>query len=212
MSLRLFKGARGTVTYVGEFAVDPDHPYDRIPAPETGGGRLRNVLVFHLRQLHDFTIDNTPHDAPMVTDVPIEAHNTETYFVPPAEQSAMANRREAELVKRFCAHMRGLGHTVHRKKITPASDGTPLYTDVHVEELNLLVEAKGTSTRGPFRTAIGQLADYRRFLNRPICAILLPSRPSDDLISLASAERVRLYWANGRSFESLDPGDPEVTA
>jgi hypothetical protein len=32
------------------------------------------------------------------------------------------------------------------------------------------------------------------------------------LISLASAERVRLYWANGRSFESLDPGDPEVTA
>jgi hypothetical protein len=36
---------------------------------------------------------------------------------------------------------------------------------------------------------------------------LLPSRPSDDLVSLASAERIRLYWARDRDFESLEPAD-----
>ncbi|MFD7546798.1 hypothetical protein ACFV0R_18340 [Streptomyces sp. NPDC059578] len=48
LALRLFEGSRGTVRYVGEFAVDPEQPYSWGEAPETGGGPLRPVIRFHL--------------------------------------------------------------------------------------------------------------------------------------------------------------------
>jgi hypothetical protein len=203
-TLRLFKGARGTITYVGEFEVDPLEPYDRILAPETGGGPARNVLVFHLRPVGNPSPISAVDVSP-VTDVPVDGHNTETYFVGPAEQSLLATRREAKLVNRFRDYMVGLGHTVRRKRINPQGERTVLYTDLHIEELNVLVEAKGTTDRGPFRTAIGQLADHRRFLNSPCCAILLPSRPNEDLIRLATAENIRIYWPDGTGFEVLEP-------
>lgn len=44
-ALRVFQGAGGTVQYIGEFAIDLDHPYDIEEAPETGGGALRKVIV-----------------------------------------------------------------------------------------------------------------------------------------------------------------------
>src|SRR5215216_4366233 len=47
-ALRLFKGARGTVRYLGEFALDENEPYYRTDAPETGDGALRQVIVFRL--------------------------------------------------------------------------------------------------------------------------------------------------------------------
>jgi len=50
-SLRLFSGARGTVTYEGEFSVDDQRPWFLADAPETGGGPIRKVIVFRLRQV-----------------------------------------------------------------------------------------------------------------------------------------------------------------
>jgi hypothetical protein len=47
-ALRLFKGVRGTVRYVGEFKLD-DEPYETRRAPASGGGADRDVLVFRLR-------------------------------------------------------------------------------------------------------------------------------------------------------------------
>ncbi|MFI1503844.1 hypothetical protein [Streptomyces sp. NPDC020597] len=46
--LRLFEGARGTVRYLGEWALDPEQPYSEGQAPATGGGPLRKVIRFHL--------------------------------------------------------------------------------------------------------------------------------------------------------------------
>jgi hypothetical protein len=37
-ALRVFKGARGTVTYVDEFEIDDAEPFYRTDAPETGAG------------------------------------------------------------------------------------------------------------------------------------------------------------------------------
>ncbi len=48
-ALRLFMGARGTVTYEGEFELDSDQPYYRTDAPETGDGPLREVILFRMR-------------------------------------------------------------------------------------------------------------------------------------------------------------------
>ncbi len=51
LALRVFEGSRGTIRYVGEFAVDPATPYSYDEAPGTGGGPLRKVIRFHLVQV-----------------------------------------------------------------------------------------------------------------------------------------------------------------
>ena len=51
-----------------------------------------------------------------------------------------------------------------------------------------------------FRMAIGQIADYRRHLNKPKCAILVPEKPSQDLLDLAEAERIAMVWPSGAGF------------
>src|SRR3954454_2064525 len=50
-SLRVFRGARGTVTYEGEFELDDIEPFQRTDAPETGNGPTREVIVFRLRPI-----------------------------------------------------------------------------------------------------------------------------------------------------------------
>ncbi|GAA1393333.1 hypothetical protein [Luteococcus peritonei] len=47
-ALRLFNGARGTVTYAGEFELADEQPWIYRQAPESGGGPLRRVIVFRL--------------------------------------------------------------------------------------------------------------------------------------------------------------------
>ncbi|MET8049067.1 hypothetical protein ABZU75_15855 [Streptosporangium sp. NPDC005286] len=47
-ALQLFEGSRGTVRYVGEFALDPITPWSYGRAPETGGGPERQVIRFHM--------------------------------------------------------------------------------------------------------------------------------------------------------------------
>jgi hypothetical protein len=49
-ALRVFQGARGVVEYVGRFTVDEFDPWKVAEAPESGGGRLRKVIVFRLRR------------------------------------------------------------------------------------------------------------------------------------------------------------------
>lgn len=48
-ALRVFQGARGLITYQGEFVVDDDQPWYFADAPATRGGPLRKVIVFRLR-------------------------------------------------------------------------------------------------------------------------------------------------------------------
>jgi hypothetical protein len=51
--------------------------------------------------------------------------------------------------------------------------------------------AKGVSDRESIRTAVGQLLDYRRHIvPKPAVAVLLPDRPSADLLSLLDTEGI----------------------
>lgn len=54
------------------------------------------------------------------------------------------------------------------------------------EDANELYEAKGTANREAIRHAIGQLFDYQRHIPKDgvRLALLLPHRPSDDLLDL----------------------------
>jgi hypothetical protein len=70
-----------------------------------------------------------------------------------------------------------------------------MFSDIYDATRNNLLEAKGTVTREAIRMAIGQLADYRRFIDpRPSCAVLLPERPRPDLETLLSTESVAMVW------------------
>ena len=110
------------------------------------------------------------------------------------------------LDQRFTAHLDRQGYTTSRLRIRPAGEAKPLFSDVYIPELNLLVEAKGTVSRPSVRMAIGQLADYVRFAPRDCeCAMLLPSRPREDLVALIRSARLTLIWECEGGFEQEAP-------
>ncbi len=141
--------------------------------------------------------------AARVVDVPIEKNQAETFTTCSKAAILQSKRVEARLVKAFCAFLEQRNAVqVVRKKILPIKAEAALYTDLYVERYNLLIEAKGSVKREEFRMAIGQLLDYRRFLMEPYCAVLLPRRPNDDLMSLASGLEIGVIWLQGRDFFS----------
>ena len=71
------------------------------------------------------------------------------------------------------------GSRIARHLIRPEGEAKPMFSDLYDATRNNLLEAKGTVTREAIRMAIGQLADYRRFVDpRPSCGVLLPERRS----------------------------------
>lgn len=204
--VRLFSGSRDVVTYAGTFETDREAPYYFTDAPETGDGPTRRVIVFRLRPVGETmpptNVASAPQWTPSVTDVAIEIQHTEKVYVNPRATVTEAERRESALVQSFKAFIEKHNLRISRKRIDPSGEAKPLFTDAFIAELNLLIEAKGTCERGSFRMAIGQLADYRRFLGKPNCAILLPEKPSRDLLDLARAEGITVVWPCASGFES----------
>jgi len=64
-----------------------------------------------------------------------------------------------------------------------------------------LIEAKSSASRQNVRMAIGQLLDYRRHLARgSSLAVLLPTKPSDDLLDLLRSVKITTIAEAGRKF------------
>jgi hypothetical protein len=103
----------------------------------------------------------------------------------------------------------GLGRTCSRYRIQPPQELRSLYTDIFDSTQNVLYEAKGVATREAIRLAIGQLLDYRRHVpTNPSMAVLVPVRPSDDLVQLLNGLNIRcVYETRLGSFVSADGGD-----
>ncbi|GHH63658.1 hypothetical protein GCM10017673_04980 [Streptosporangium violaceochromogenes] len=205
-ALRVFQGARGTVTYLGEFEVYDKDPWYEADAPETGDGPLRKVIVFRLKPL-----DTSPQPPQtklarllaatrradteeQVQELPLEQQLTERSFVNPAQEPYEAERKESSLVQALADYLRGKGHAISRHQMLPKGETRPLFTDLYDGDLNLLVEAKGSVTRENVRMAIGQLADYGRFLPDATRAILLPAEPRADLLALARSQNIVTMW------------------
>jgi hypothetical protein len=204
-ALRLFLGARGRVTYEGEFRLAPDQPFYTTDAPETNGGPDRNVIVFRLLPL-----DIQPRRSASrldlivnagVEDVAVEEQWTEKAFVAPSRREYETERREQALVLAFRDYLLEQGHNVSRLKIVPPGEAKPLFSDLIDRTTNTLFEAKGTVERGAIRMAIGQLLDYGRFVQPPPqLAVLLPSRPREDLCKLLTHASIDLVWREGKKF------------
>jgi hypothetical protein len=208
--LPVFKGAGGNVEYQGQFELATTPPFYRDDAPETGGGPIRSVIVFRLRPLEG--PPRLPTGLPAIADkttvanVPVEENNTERTVVDPAREPYEAERRESALVQRFKGFMQSRSHTVERLRITPAGEAKPIFTDAYVKNLNTLVEAKGSLDRNSIRMAIGQLLDYRRFVEEAAvrCAVLLPEIPRQDLLQLLAYAGVLIYFPEKDGFVLMD--------
>jgi len=206
-TLRVFQGARDTVTYQGEFIVDNDDPWHATDAPETDKGPLRKVFVFHLNPIDTEPLPPKETLARMVAalepvkKIPLEKQDVEKFFVNQNEKTYSADRTEAKLVLEFSNYLHTKGYTTTRRQLLPQGETRPLFTDLHVEEINLLVEAKGSVTRENIRMAIGQLVDYSRLMNKPKCAILVPSKPRPDLIDLAHSQGYAVIWQDDHFYQ-----------
>jgi len=208
-AIRLFLGASGRVTYEGQFGLAADRPFYTTDAPEANGGPDRNVIVFRLAPLD---IRAKPSSSPLdgivnagVEDVPVEEQWTEKAFVAPSRKEHEAERREQALVLAFRDHLLEQGHDVARLKIVPPGEAKPLFSDLIDRTTNTIYEAKGTVERGAIRTAVGQLLDYGRFIEpAPRLAVLLPTRPRQDLCELLEHAGIDLVWREGKRF--LDSG------
>ncbi|MEU4499802.1 restriction endonuclease [Streptomyces sp. NPDC024089] len=208
-ALRVFQGARGVITYQGEFAVDTENPWYEADAPETNDGPLRKVIVFRLRPVDTDPAEpvtrlgrllaDGPHS---VDELPLERNETERAFVDPNREPYEAERKEARLVVEFSDYLARRGYRSCRHRIMPPGETRPLFTDLYVKDLGLLVEAKGSVTRENIRMALGQLADYGRFVDHETRALLLPSKPRADLLGLVDSQGCVVIWPEAKKYAS----------
>lgn len=126
----------------------------------------------------------------------LEDDATTEYVVTIDQAVRLAKRQEAGLVRRFGEHLREAGHRVGTHHHAVA--GGVLRIDLVDETDGRIWEAKYEVGRSAIRLAIGQLADYRRFEPRDWkSGILLPRRPSDDLVDLCFSVDAALAWQDG---------------
>lgn len=134
-------------------------------------------------------------------DVPIEEGEVEGYDVSPPATIKRAKRREARLVRDFRAFLEAQGDEVSRKKCLPPRASHPLYSDLFNRTRGHLIEAKASRSRGDIRMAIGQLADYTRFVQGVTRrAVLLEAKPHPDLLALLRSQSIGAIWRVGGGF------------
>ncbi|MWA10682.1 restriction endonuclease [Streptomyces sp. BA2] len=209
-ALRLFRGvSSGMCEYVGEFTLPEEHPYYLTEAPETNGGPVRSVIMFRLRPVTAVPdmrsqLPHTPASETTVSELDVEAQYTERMLVEPSREPYEAERAEAKLLLAFAEYLRLKGHAVHRQRIAPSGVAKFLLTDLYDVTQNRLYEAKGSVARTSIRMAIGQLLDYARFLPQPELALLVPSRPEDDLLDLCRQLQIVAVWPEGDDYAFTD--------
>jgi hypothetical protein len=205
--LRLFEatGQAGFQSYVGEFELDPADPYHLDRAPETGGGPLRTVIIFHLVPVGQ-VIDRRSTALGLVENrrvevTDLEARNTEQYLARPHQETLEKERREQELLLRYAEHLRHGGAVVTRR-IYRVGAARPLACDAFDETNNVLIEARGTVDRNSVRLAVGQLLDYARFHEpRPALRILLARKPGPDLVAYLDSVGVQIAYPGDGGFD-----------
>lgn len=206
-SLRVFESNGASTTYVGEFEL-ADPGYEVADAPDRNG-EMRSVIVFRLEPVTRAltTVGVTaPTATPGVVDLPIEANLAEKYAVSPHGESTERRRIEGALVNRYAAWLKAHGHDAGRKQITPAGELRPLFNDLYNHTARELIEAKGSTSRDAVRMAIGQVLDYARHVDHDGLAVLLPSRPREDLLALILSCYIACIWETvDGEFDRADP-------
>lgn len=151
-----------------------------------------------------------PAQEPEVQRIPIEQGKVEAYDVSTKKAVMRARREESKLVADYSDYLLARGHLVYRHKIKVPGTAGILYTDLFNETRGQLIEAKAGISRDDVRMAIGQLADYARFIKpAPQRAILLEAIPTPDLCRLLRDQGVATIWRDGAAF--VDDADGQFT-
>lgn len=153
----------------------------------------RELMV---REAHFRLSQSMEADLPASTSwrlVPPEQVTAERFHREVATSDRESERREAALVLRYRDWLDPDGTRLFGVAISAPQQ--TLRADLFDRELRLLIEAKADAERDSIRYAIGQLFDYRRFIvPRPRLAVLVPSRPSKDLIGLLRETGIDAIW------------------
>jgi hypothetical protein len=203
-TLRLFQETKKSwVQYLGEYFLDSEWPYRFEDAPD-GNNVIRRVIVFRLHRAGVSTGDVEPPPL-TVTDVDLDAHRADTFLVKETKVIVDAERRESMLVQRYAKWLEGLGHVVKQRTMKGVEHAAPLRSDLYDVTADELVEAKGSAARTYIRLAIGQILDYSRYAHTKHRAILVPARPSEDMIDLLKALKIScIYEQSKGKFERVE--------
>ena len=227
-TLRLFEAVDGKKRkggklqrYVGGFTIDPAAPWEYKRGPGRDG-RMRNVIVF---KLHADSYVSEP-EGPGTVDVPSDPEaprplgpgvvmvpsekNTVTEFERAPAMGARANRVEAQLVSRWEEHLLGLEHRCLRISIKIPGEAARLVTDTYDETADELFEAKSSADRATIRLGVGQLLDYLRFVPGARGALLLPERPTADLVAFVHSAGFGVVYETPDGWGRLDPASSPV--
>ena len=209
-TIHLFMGAKGEVTYENEFVLDQKHPFEILEDTDVED-RPRVAIVFRLIPINPYAslIDETNIEISsetVVEDVALESFNTSEFIVHSSEER-VGERKESKLLtdyKNYREKNNIASVTSKKIKLKGEANKTILKVDGWVEEEKLLIEAKSSCTRNSIRLAIGQLLDYKRFVNPDRMAILLPDKPKEDLCNLIQSLDIKLIYKDQDTFHTLD--------
>jgi hypothetical protein len=209
-ALRLFEAAeeKTFVRYIGEFEVADSVPGVR-RAPDRNGEE-RDVLVFHLLpvgQTKKLTRAAKVAATPSVTWQNPERNTGESHTRQITASTTIATRQEAQLQNRYIGFLRSMGYEIGTFTISIPESNAALRVDLVDKTNRKLIEVKAGVTRGYVREAIGQVLDYVFQLKRIQSEtwepeILLPGKPSDDLVALIANLGIGLVWEDNGTFLS----------
>ena len=133
--------------------------------------------------------------------VPIERQHVVDYVLTVDQAVRSARRTESTLVIEFATWLESQGRKVSSDRHDV--DGGALRPDLLDHTEQRIWEAKSEVGRNAIRLAIGQLIDYRRFRPTWSIGVLLPHRPSDDLVDLCRAAGASLAYRAGSSSDGF---------
>ncbi len=209
-SLRLFEqtSKKTFVRYLGEFEHDGKKPESRISLDRDK--KQRAVLVFRLtpvgKTLNRSRNNKEKKPATVIFQEP-EKNISESHERSVSATTTIAQRREGQLQNRYIEYLRNQGVKVGTFQINIPESNAPLRVDLVDYSKNRIIEVKAGVSRGYVREAVGQVLEYvyqlKRIKNQSWTpAILLPGKPTDDLIGFVESLGIELIWEEAPNFKN----------
>lgn len=199
---------RAPYTYIGQVTLD--NPRFVVRQAPDKFGNLREVFVFRLIPLGNVVVPETPTAGFRISlgnwSYPLTLSATgSTQQSEPTQIEFI----EKKLQTRFADYMKDRSESVKSIRIAIPGKKGLLEPDFYLASRNMIIEAKPGSSREMVRLAIGQVLDYQNLLKPEYpgirAGILIPSRPSNDLVDLLRQLHISLVTeASDSSFEFLE--------
>ena len=197
LPIHFFTASKTITTYIGQFTLG-DVPFEWKTARGEDGAE-RQVIVFHLVPVGNVIEKDQDRNADVFS---ISTREWEPPAIIAQLSSVRAKERtqieleEMKLQNRFATFLKSSNIYFTSIAIEIPNKKGSLRPDFFLSDQNWVVEAKPSISREHVRLAVGQVLDYsyllkmKNFPNEP--AILLPSRPSEDLVLFVQSLSIHL--------------------